>query len=643
MIRRFIPTYVTKSISRKLIFLILLFSSIITLILTATQLWLEFDGEVNAIHSRLMDIDKSFTQTITQQVWNLDREQMEITANGLYQLPYVDYVKISGSDMEPVILGQTNLPPEYYENNNNHIKLEKDLYYDSSETSIGHLSICTSLEPIYSKLYNKILITLVTQGIKTFLVSLFMLIVFNLVVVKHLVALAKLADGLTSENLNEAKLLESPTVKGDEIDTVISSINLMITRLRENYNDLKLSEQELKEHRDQLEEIVERRTSQLKAAKISAEQASEAKSLFLASMSHELRTPLNSIILLSGLLAKNTDENLSAEQIKKAKVINSSGKDLLTLVTDLLDLSKIEAGKMTLEYEDFTLNEILQSIETLFSPLASQKGIDFTIKIDSVCSVRTDRDKLLQILNNIIGNAIKFTIKGGVSIHLEKIQDHKNGEFCLTVKDTGIGMSPEEQEIIFESFQQANKNISSEFGGTGLGLAISKRLAELLSLKIEIESVVNIGSTFKIFIPAPHQVEHTIFNTDIDLSKFERKLNIAVIDDDQRSLIFLQNLLETDAIQMKCFDSPNVFLDSIKQGSNPWDVTIIDLVMPEFDGFELFNKLKAANFKSKFILLTGHTSLDYKRRAQEVGFDSFVPKPINLKFLKQEIIRLTQL
>ncbi|PIP90545.1 MAG: hypothetical protein COW01_10600 [Bdellovibrionales bacterium CG12_big_fil_rev_8_21_14_0_65_38_15] len=643
MIQRFIPKYVTKSISRKLIFLILLFSSIITLILTATQLWLEFDSEVSAIHSRLIDIDKSFTQTITQQVWNLDREQMEITANGLFQLPYVDYVRISGSDMDPVILGETGLPAEYYNNNSNHIRLEKDLYYESIETSIGHLSICTSLDPIYSKLFNKILITLVTQGIKTFLVSLFMLIVFNLVVVKHLVALAKLADDLTSENLNEAKLLQSLTVKGDEIDTVISSINLMITRLRENYNDLKHSEQELKEHRDHLEEVVERRTSQLKSAKISAEQANEAKSLFLASMSHELRTPLNSIILLSGLMAKNHESNLDDDQIKKAKIINSSGKDLLSLVTDLLDLSKIEAGKMTLEFEDFTLSEILQSIETLFSPLAIQKGINLSIKIDSECSVRTDREKLLQILNNIIGNAIKFTNQGEVSILLEKITNNSQGEFCITVKDTGIGISASEKEVIFELFQQANNKISSEFGGTGLGLAISKKLADLLKISIEIDSEIGKGSTFKIFIPSPQQIEHTVFNIDIDLSKFKKKLNIAVIDDDQRSLVYLQNLLETDNIKLECFECPHVFLDVANLNGNHWDITIIDFVMPEIDGFELFKKLKQTSYQSKFILLTGHTSLEQKKKALEVGFDSFVPKPINLKFLKQEILRLTQL
>ena len=643
MIQRFIPKYVKKSISRKLIFLILLFSSIITLILTATQLWLEFDSEVNAIHSRLIDIDKSFTQTITQQVWNLDREQMQITANGLFQLPYVDYVKITGSDMDPVVLGETGLPSEYYENNSDHIRLEKDLFYENIETSIGHLSICTSLDPIYSKLFNKILITLFTQGIKTFLVSLFMLIVFNLVVVKHLVALAKLADGLTSDNLNEAKLLESPTVKGDEIDIVIFSINLMITRLRQNYNDLKDSERELKDHRSQLEEIVERRTSQLRLAKISAEQANEAKSLFLASISHELRTPLNSIILLSSLLEKNQDNNLSNDQIKKASIINSSGKDLLSLVSDLLDLSKIEAGKMTLEFEDFTLNETLESINILFSPLAAQKGIGFNIESSISCHVRTDREKLLQILNNIIGNAIKFTNKGNVSIKLEKLENNINGAFCISVKDTGIGIDSSEKEFIFDMFQQANSKISSEFGGTGLGLAISRRLAELLQISIEIESKLGEGSVFKIFIPSPEQIEHTFFNTDIDLSKIERKLNIAVIDDDQRSLVFLKNLLESENVYLKCFDSSLGFFEEVNNKHDVWDVTIIDYMMPEIDGLDLFEKLKSINYKSKLILLTGNISLELKKKAKQTGFDSFVAKPINFKFLKQEIIRLTQL
>ncbi len=642
MIHRFIPFYLKNSISKKLIFLILIFSSIITLVLTAAQLWLEFETEISEIESRLVDIDRSFSQTIAQQIWNLDREQMEITADGLFQLPYVDLVQISGSDMEPVIKGDIEEINMSQKEDNEHIRLEKDLFHDSLETSIGHLTICTSLKPIYSKLFNKILITLFTQGIKTFLVSIFMLIVFNLVVVRQLVALAKLTDGLSSENFNKAKLLEMSSEKGDEIDTVISSINLMITRLRENYNDLKRSEEEIKQHRDQLEDIVQKRTEQLHSAKITAEKANEAKSLFLASMSHELRTPLNSIILLSKLLTKNAEENLTADQLKKANVINSAGKELLLLVTDLLDLSKIEAGKMTVDYDDFNLKDILINIESLFKPVAEHKGLDFEISIESDFPLKTDREKLAQILNNIVGNAIKFTQKGKVSIKLYTSKQSDKGNYCVEVTDTGIGMTKSEIDIIYDVFQQGNNKISSEFGGTGLGLAICKKLSELLNIEIEIDSQPNVGSTFRIYIPSQAQIEHTIINAEVDdmkLNAAARNLKIAVVDDDPRALIHLTHLLDKDNMNVTTFTSPRVFLE-LTVRDNDWDLIIIDLFMPEINGFELFTKIKELNLKGKTMLLTGESSVETKRKARDTGFDGFVSKPINLEYLKQEINRL---
>src|SRR5690606_29557206 len=304
-----------QSISKKLIFLILLFSSMITLFSTGFQLWLEFRSDVNEIEARLQDIDKSFSQTIAQQIWNLDREQMQITAGGLFQLPYVDYVRIAGSDMEPVIFGNET-DTDYKENPNHHIKLVKDLYHDSLNSRIGQLIICTSLKPVINKLRNKILVTLGTQGIKTFLVSLFMLLVFNLLVVRHLVSLAGITDKMNLQTIAETGDISVKPFTGDEIDVVTSSLNVMLQRLRQSYAEIKENEEKLHRHKEELEETVERRTHQLREAKVVAEQANEAKSLFLASMSHELRTPLNSIILLSNLLAKNPKGNLSPDQIK---------------------------------------------------------------------------------------------------------------------------------------------------------------------------------------------------------------------------------------------------------------------------------------------------------------------------------------
>ena len=638
MIRRFIPIQFKKSISRKLIFLILLFSSLITLFMTGLQLWLEFRGDINEIEHRLQDIDKSFSQTIAQQIWNLDREQMQITASGLFQLPYVDYVSIAGSDMKPVIFGdESNEDYKLYPDR--HIKLKRDLFHDTLDTKIGQLTICTSLEPVIQKLKNKVLITLATQGVKTFLVSLFMLIVFNLLVVRHLVNLAQVSDKINLDELNTNPFPERDNPSGDEIDIVMSSFNLMLSRLRENYDELRSRESSLKKYKDELEETIERRTFQLKAAKMSAEQANEAKSLFLASMSHELRTPLNSIILLSGILAKNPNSNLSPEQIKQAQVINRAGKELLTLVSDVLDLSRIEAGKLKLEHDDFELRELVEHISDLYSPLAMQKGIEFKVDIAHPCPIRTDRDKLSQIVKNIVGNAIKFTSKGNVEVRLTYNQGDDRGEYCLEVLDTGIGMAPDSIQLIFNRFQQANKNISSEFGGTGLGLAISKKLAKILAITIEVESTPEQGSCFKLYIPSPYQVEHEVFNADSTHIKKSEKLEgklVAIIDDDERNLFTLQSLLEVEKIEVDRFSSGVSFLSAVERGEK-WDFILLDLMMPEMDGYEVFEHLKRLNVQAPVLLVTAATDPKQRRRAQEVGFKAFIPKPIDLQLLIDEL------
>ncbi|KQY23685.1 histidine kinase [Rhizobium sp. Root482] len=254
--------------------------------------------------------------------------------------------------------------------------------------------------------------------------------------------------------------------------------------------------QELEGQRDNLEQA--NAAVQLKAREL--EQASQYKSDFLANMSHELRTPLNSSLILAKLLADNTEDNLTEEQIKYAKTIQSSGNDLLNLINDILDLSKIEAGHIEIRPETVTVKHLSDNLRQVFQPLATEKDLDFTIEIASACPaiIETDPQRLEQVLKNLLSNAIKFTEAGKVQLLIDATG---NGRVAFSVTDTGIGIDQEQQRNVFEAFHQADGTISRRFGGTGLGLSISRQLVRLLGGEIALKSQPGQGSTFTVTFP----------------------------------------------------------------------------------------------------------------------------------------------
>ncbi|MCD6041379.1 MAG: hypothetical protein K0R40_982, partial [Burkholderiales bacterium] len=255
----------------------------------------------------------------------------------------------------------------------------------------------------------------------------------------------------------------------------------------------------------ELELRVRSRTAELEDAKIAAERANEAKSQFLANMSHELRTPLNSLLILARLLADNPGRNLSEKQVKFAQTIHASGVDLLTLINDLLDLAKIESGAVTaLHVGPVRFEDLREDLERTFRQLALDKGLQFTISVDAALppTMRTDPGRVKQILKNLLANAFKFTLRGKVAL---RITPHPPAHVAFAVSDTGIGIEPEKQELIFEAFRQADGTTSRQYGGTGLGLSISRELSRLLGGELRLASRSGEGSTFTLVLPLVDQ------------------------------------------------------------------------------------------------------------------------------------------
>jgi len=330
----------------------------------------------------------------------------------------------------------------------------------------------------------------------------------------------------------EQRLLEETQAQSEELQVQHSELENLNTELEAQTQKLQASEEELKVQQEELMQtnteleersklleeknhLIAERNSEIQKKAEELELSTKYKSEFLANMSHELRTPLNSILLLSRLMAENSDDNLNEDQIESAKVIQSSGTSLLTLIDEILDLAKIESGKMSLEYEEVALDIVLKDLKNLMGPVAKNKGIEFNINIenDLAKTIETDRLRLDQVLRNLLSNAIKFTKEGSVELNIK--QDPKNEDFIIfSVKDTGIGIPQEKQMVIFEAFQQADGSTQRKFGGTGLGLSISREIAKLLGGELVLESEVNKGSIFSLIIPKNENSKISKVNKD---------------------------------------------------------------------------------------------------------------------------------
>ncbi len=341
---------------------------------------------------------------------------------------------------------------------------------------------------------------------------------------------------LLEETQQQAEELET---QQEELREANAELEEQTTLLRENQKKLQEQQEELRVSNEELEErthdlemqrkeILEKNRSleemkeMLKQKAEQLELTSKYKSEFLANMSHELRTPLNSMLILSKDLTKNKKGNLTEEQIESAKIIYNAGTDLLNLINDILDLSKIESGKMQVSPVHTSLFEIAEGMKNIFTHVAKERGIYFKTVVEEGLpdNLFTDRQRLDQIIKNLVSNAMKFTQEGGVTVRFRKNNDaslitgNQSPSICIDVEDTGIGIPEDKQQAIFEAFQQADGSISRKFGGTGLGLSISKQLAHMLGGSIMLRSEYGKGSVFTVCIPVNYtHVESNVKNT----------------------------------------------------------------------------------------------------------------------------------
>ncbi|WP_459910527.1 response regulator [Desulfotomaculum defluvii] len=458
-----------------------------------------------------------------------------------------------------------------------------------------------------------------------------------------------------------------------QVQQLLAESQALAEEMQTQSEELQMQQEELKTFNEKLEnqyKVSEQKALELQKAKAAVEEqahqlalSSQYKSEFLSNMSHELRTPLNSLLILAGLLVENKEGNLTPKQIEYGETILSAGNDLLILINDILDLARIEAGKINIKPEMISIDEFINNLSRQFQPVALQKSLEFAIQMENNLpkTFFTDGHKLMQILKNLLSNAFKFTEKGFVHLHVKGISE---SVLVFSVLDTGIGIERDKQGLIFQPFQQGDGTTSRKFGGTGLGLSICRELISLLGGNIELQSDIGKGSTFTIYLPTYGHVIHNfepaksevaagfevIVKNGSELSKRiepsgdnasqgqsyslgDKPLKghkVLVVDDDMRNVFAITAALEDQGIDV-LFALNGREAQEVLLNNQNIDLVLMDIMMPEMDGFEAMHSIRQMHEYEELpiIALTAKAMKDDRNKCLQAGASDYISKPLD--------------
>src|SRR6266404_7438998 len=446
-----------------------------------------------------------------------------------------------------------------------------------------------------------------------------------------------LEDTMRMVSSNKNYAVRAVKKYSDEIGRLIDGFNTMLSEIQQRDTALQSTNGELKTRTQELEEeVFQRKQAQeeLSKAKHAAEEANRAKSTFLANMSHELRTPLNAIIGYSEMLEEETRDTGKVENVQDLKKIQTAGKHLLSLINDVLDLSKIEAGKMGLHLETFDVSQMIEEMVTTLQPAAAKNANSIHVHLaENVSVMRADITKVRQILFNLLSNACKFTDQGTISVDVEQIKVEERAWIQFRVSDTGIGISAKQKENLFHEFAQADASIARKYGGTGLGLAITHRFVQLMKGQIDVESEPGKGAIFTVRLPPQGVIETSesapsegTGDASATISATKTNLDTILVIDDDPSVRDLMSrfLTKLDFNVVAAANGEEGF--RLAKQIRPLLITL-DVVMPECDGWTVLNRLKSDSELAEIPVIMV-TVVDNEARGLDLGASNYLIKPV---------------